>query len=203
MRMVLGRSLGLGLLLLVAAGAVGAQESATDLVRRTAESMLSTLQSQRAEIDRDPRLIYDLVGRIVAPHFDFELITQSTVGRDWREASAEQRRALVDAFRAVLVRTYATALLKYSGQEIIYQAARPGTRDGTVIVPTQVRAPGTVAIPVDYRLHDRRGSWKVYDVVIENVSLISNYRGQFRAILGRGGIDGLIAELRGRHASAS
>jgi phospholipid transport system substrate-binding protein len=163
--------------------------------------MLATLDTRRAEIDRRPQLIYELVGRIVAPHFDFELITQSTVGRDWRAATPAQREALVDAFREVLVRTYATALLKYSGEEILYQCAKPGTREGTVIVPTQVRAPGSAAIPIDYRLHNKRGSWKVYDVVIENVSLISNYRGQFRSVLGRSGIDGLITELRAKSHS--
>ncbi len=199
--MKLMKLIALGALMLVVTGAPMAQESPTDMVRKTAERMLATLQAQRAEIDRNPALIYDLVGRVLAPHFDFELITQSAVGRDWRTATPEQRKALVDAFRALLVHTYATALLKYSGQEIVYQASRPGNRDGTVIVPTQVRAPGAVPIPIDYRLHDRRGSWKVYDVVIENVSLISNYRGQFRTILGRAGIDGLITELRSKRGS--
>lgn len=202
MKMIKRVALG-ALLMLVAVGTPLAQGSATDLVRNTAERMLSTLEARRAEIDRRPQLIYELVGRIVAPHFDFELITQSTVGRDWRQATPAQRDALIDAFREVLVRTYATALLKYSGEEIVYQPAKPGTRDGTVIVPTQVRAPGSAAIPIDYRLHDRRGSWKVYDVVIENVSLISNYRGQFRSIIGRDGIDGLINELRAKSRSAA
>lgn len=188
-------------LLTLAAGPTLAEESPTELVQRTAEKMLSTLEARRAEIDRQPQLIYQLVGQILAPHFDFELITQSTVGRDWRRATPAQQDALVRAFREVLVRTYATALLKYSGEEIVYQTAKPGTREGTVIVPTQVRAPGAAAIPIDYRMHDKRGDWKVYDVVIENVSLISNYRGQFRAILGRDGIDGLITELRAKSAS--
>lgn len=191
------------LLMLVALASPLANEAATEMVRTTAEQMLSRLKADRARIDRDPQLIYELVGRIVAPKFDFELITQSTVGRDWRNATPAQRQALVDAFREVLVRTYATALLKYSGEEILYQTAKPGTREGTVIVPTQVRSPGASAIPIDYRLHNKRGSWRVYDVVIENVSLISNYRGQFRAILGRDGIDGLIAELRAKSQSAT
>ncbi|MBK1647535.1 MlaC/ttg2D family ABC transporter substrate-binding protein [Rhabdochromatium marinum] len=193
------QSLGLSALLMwLALGTSQAAQSPTDLVRTTAETMLSTLETRQAEIERRPQLIYDLVGRIVAPHFDFELITQSAVGRDWRQATPAQRQALIDAFREVLVSTYATALLKYSGEDILYQAARPGTRSDTVIVPTQVRAPGASAIPVDYRLHNQDGDWKVYDVVIENVSLISNYRGQFRAILGRSGIDGLIEELRAK-----
>jgi phospholipid transport system substrate-binding protein len=110
---------------------------------------------------------------------------------------------LVNAFREVLVRTYAKALLKYSGQEIVYQSSKPGTRSGTVVVPTQVRAPGAPPIPIDYRMHKLGGSWKVYDVVIDNVSLISNYRGQFRATIGREGIDGLISELRSKNSTGA
>lgn len=191
-----------GLLLLALFGAANAtaDESATRLVERTAGRMLSTLQSERAAIDRNPARINQLVDNILAPHFDFEMITRAAVGRDWNNASAAQQRALTQAFRETLVRTYAQALLKYSGQEIIYEAAKPGTRTGTVVVPTQVRgAGGAPPIPIDYRMHRQGGSWKVYDVIIENVSLIANYRGQFRNTIGRAGIDGLIRELEARN----
>lgn len=180
-----------------------ADDSATRLVERTAEDMLRTLESRRAEIDANPQLIYQLVGTKLAPHFDFDMITRSAVGKDWNKASPAQRMELVNAFREVLVRTYAKALLKYSGQEIVYQSSKPGTRSGTVVVPTQVRAPGAPTIPIDYRMHKLGGSWKVYDVVIDNVSLISNYRGQFRATIGREGIDGLISELRSKNSTGA
>jgi phospholipid transport system substrate-binding protein len=183
--------------------AVRADDSATRLVERTAEDMLRTLESRRAEIDANPQLIYRLVGSKLAPHFDFDMITRSAVGKDWNKASPAQRMELVNAFREVLVRTYAKALLKYSGQEIVYQSSKPGTRSGTVVVPTQVRAPGAPTIPIDYRMHKLGGSWKVYDVVIDNVSLISNYRGQFRATIGREGIDGLISELRSKNSTGA
>jgi phospholipid transport system substrate-binding protein len=173
------------------------------LVERTAEDMLRTLEAKRAQIDANPQLIYQLVGSKLAPHFDFEMITRSAVGKDWNKATPAQQKELVAAFREVLVRTYAKSLLKYTGQEIVYQSSKPGTRDGTVIVPTQVRAPGSPAIPIDYRMHKLSGSWKVYDVVIDNVSLISNYRGQFRSTIGRSGIDGLIAELKAKNAKAA
>jgi phospholipid transport system substrate-binding protein len=177
-----------------------AADSATALVERTAEDMLQTLESKRAQIDASPQLIYQMVGSKLAPHFDFEMITRSAVGKDWNKASPSQQKELVAAFREVLVRTYAKSLLKYTGEEVVYQPSKPGTRDGTVVVPTQVRAPGAPAIPIDYRMHKLSGSWKVYDVVIDNVSLISNYRGQFRSTIGRDGIDGLIAELKAKNA---
>jgi phospholipid transport system substrate-binding protein len=180
-----------------------ADDSATRLVERTAEDMLRTLEAKRKEIDAKPQLIYQLVGTKLAPHFDFEMITRSAVGRGWNQATPAQQQQLVAAFREVLVRTYAKSLLKYSGQDIVYQSAKPGTRDGTVIVPTEVRAPGAPPIPIDYRMHKLSGRWKVYDVVIDSVSLISNYRGQFRTVIGRDGIDGLIAELKSKNASGA
>jgi phospholipid transport system substrate-binding protein len=187
------------LLLAGLSSAVQADESATQLVERTAEDMLRTLESRRTEIDADPGLIYRLVGAKLAPHFDFARITQSAVGRDWGKATPAQRDALIEGFRQLLVRTYGKALLRYTGQEVIYQAAKPGPHKGTVVVPTQVRAPGAAPIPIDYRMYKKGGSWKVYDLVIDNVSLISNYRSQFRTTIGRSGIDGLIAELNAKN----
>lgn len=195
--------IGVLLALTSATAPVLAEETATQLVERTAEQMLRTLDARRAEIDRNPQTIYRLVGQNLVPHFDFQMITQAAVGRDWNKATPEQQRALVAAFQEVLVRTYAKALLKYSGEEIVYEQAKPGTRKGTVVVPTQVRAPGAPPIPIDYRMHKKGGSWKVFDVVIENVSLIANYRSQFRTVIGRSGIDGLIAELTSKNAGGA
>ncbi len=189
------------LLLFHAIQPVYADESATNLIKRTATEMLSALEMRRTDVDRDPRLIYQLVSEILLPHFDFTAITQSAVGASWRTASPQQRTALIDGFQRMLVRTYARALLNYTGQDIIYQAAKPGTRPNTVIVPTLVKTSGAPAVPIDYRLKQQNGEWKVYDVVIENVSLIANYRGQFRTIISSSGIDGLIQELTSKNAS--
>jgi phospholipid transport system substrate-binding protein len=191
----------LGLALLgTPAAALQADDAATRLVQRTADQMLGTLKSRRSEIDRNPRLINQLVDSILAPHFDFEMITRAAVGRDWNKASPAQQRALTNSFREMLIRTYSKALLKYSDEDIVYEQARAGTRSDTVVVPTMVRAPGAPPIPMDYRMHKKSGSWKVYDVIIENVSLISNYRSQFRATIARSGIDGLIDELEAKNA---
>jgi len=190
-----------GILLLVSPlGAIGAEPSATQLVERTADKMLGTLESRRAEVDRKPQLINELVDSILAPHFDFSQMTRLAVGRDWRNTSPAQQQELTDSFRNLLVRTYAKSIMKYSGQEIVYEAARPGTRSGTVVVPTEVRSPGAAPIPIDYYMLERGSSWKVYDVVIDGVSMISNYRSQFRTTIATSGIDGLIEQLRAKTA---
>ncbi len=175
--------------------AFAAPDEATALVQRTSERMLSTLQARRAEVDRNPALIYGMIDSILAPHFDFERITQGALGQHWRQASPDQRRRLVDGFKQVLVRTYARSLLSYSGQEIRYLPVKPGSKSNTVTVSTEVRDRGAAPIPVDYRLYNSGAGWKVYDVVINNASLVGNYRSSFDTEIRQKGIDGLISKL--------
>jgi phospholipid transport system substrate-binding protein len=172
-----------------------AQEDAAALVKRTADRMLSTLEKRRAEVNRNPALIYGMIDDILAPHFDFQKITQGALGPHWRDATPAQQQALTDGFKQVLVRTYARSLLNYSGQEIRYLPVKPGTKDNMVTVSTEVRAPGAAPIPIDYRMYDNGAGWKVYDVIVNNASLVSNYRGSFTTEIRQNGIDGLIAKL--------
>ena len=175
--------------------ALATPDEATALVKRTTERMLSTLQARRAEVDRNPSLIYGMIDSIVAPHFDFERITQGALGQYWREADTAQQRELVNGFKQVLVRTYARSLLKYDGEEIRYLPVKPGSKSGRVTVSTEVREPGAAPIPVDYRLFNNGSGWKVYDVLINNASLVGNYRSSFASQIRQAGIDGLIARL--------
>lgn len=180
---------------LAAGPAAAAEDMASALVRATSERMLTVLQERRADIDRNPSLIYGLVDKIVLPHFDFERITQGAVGQYWRKASPAQQRDLVNRFKQVLVRTYARSLLNYSGEEIRYLPLRPGSRSNTVTVSTEVSEPGGAPIPIDYRMYNNGSGWKVYDVVINNASLVGNYRSSFAAEIRQKGVDGLITKL--------
>jgi phospholipid transport system substrate-binding protein len=168
---------------------------ATALVQRTAEKIIKTLEARRAEVQRQPALIYGMIDDIVAPHFDFERITQGALGQAWRQASPEQQRQLVSGFKQVLIRTYARSLLSYSGEEIRYLPAKAGNKPSTVTVATEVQQPGAAPIPVDYRMHNGSGAWQVYDVVISDASLVGNYRTSFADEIRKSGIDGLIAKL--------
>ncbi len=184
----------LGSLAWVPGAMAASPEEATALVKRTAERMLSTLEARRAEVNRNPAIIYGMIDDILAPHFDFEKITQGALGQYWRQASPAQQRALTDGFKQVLVRTYARSLLNYSGQEIRYLPARPGSRDNTVTVSTEVREAGGAPVPIDYKMY-YGGGWKVYDVIVNNASLVGNYRTSFATEIRDKGIDGLIAKL--------
>ena len=175
--------------------ALASPEDATALVKRTAEKMLSTLEARRAEVNKNPAIIFGMVDEILAPHFDFQKITQGALGPQWRAATPAQQKAVTDGFKQVLVRTYARSLLNYSGQEIRYLPVRPGTRDNTVTVSTEVRAAGATPVPIDYRMYDNGAGWKVYDVIVNNASLVSNYRSSFATEIREKGIDGLITKL--------
>ena len=179
--------------------AAAALDDPQQLVRATADRVLGEVSTRRAELEADPRLIYPLVESTVLPHFDFQRMSQSALGRHWRQASDAQKEGVTREFREMLVRTYATALLGYSGQSIEYLPAKFGSDADTVVVPTRIALPGAPPVPIDYRLRNGDDGWKVYDVVIDNVSLISTYRSQFTAVVRRDGIDGLIAALAGKN----
>jgi len=178
-------------------------DAASALVRDTANRMLAALERRRSELDSSPGLIYQLVDQIVVPKFDFQRITQSAMGRNWRKADAGQKRALVREFQQLLVRVYAKALLNYSGQQIRILPRRPGKRPGYTTVRTEVNEPGGPTIPINYRMYRKKGAWKVYDVIIDGVSLITNYRSSFASEIRRSGVDGLIRTLNKRNRKGS
>ncbi len=189
----------LALLLALPLAPATAATEPQEVVRETADQMLGKLRSHRAELDADPSLIYGMVQDIVLPRFDFELISRYVLGRYWRQASAAQQQAFIEGFRSLLVRTYAHALLNYSDQDIRYLSVRADKGGDRVLVPTQVAAAGAPAIPIDYKLYrDGGGAWKVYDVVIDGISLVSTYRTNFNSQIGRVGIDGVIESLQQR-----
>jgi len=191
----------LGLVLLGAARA-DTPDRASAVVKDTTDRMLQVLQKRRAEIDARPQIIYGLVDEIVVPNFDFERITQYAMGRFWRQADAGQRQVLVEEFRRLLVRTYAKALLNYSGQAIRILPLRP-SREGRILVQTEINQPGGPTVPIDYQMYLKESAWKVYDVVIDGVSLVANYRGSFAEEIRRGGIAGLIQALKTRNQAGN
>jgi len=186
------------LLSLLAFGAAAAENSAEDplkFVKSTADQVLSEVSSRKDELSDDPGMIYELVDQVILPRFDFVRMSQLVLGKYWRRATPAQKQAFVREFRELLIRTYATALLNYSGQDIVYLPVRAGKNVRKVTVNTQVRETGAPAIPVDYRLLLSDDGWKVYDVSIDSISLVSNYRSSFASQIRRYKLDGLIAKL--------
>lgn len=179
--------------------ALAAPVSPLEVVRSTSEQMLDRLRAERSLIEAEPARLYGLVEDIVLPHFDFRRMAQWVLGKYWRRATPEERERFTSEFRTLLVRTYSTALLDYTDQEIHYLPLKlpEGASDATV--RTEVVQPGGPPIPIDYRMYWDGSEWKVYDVAINGVSLVANYRSTFAAEIRQRGLDALIARLAERN----
>lgn len=185
--------------LLLSAVAFAAQPP-QELVQQTTEKMLSKLRAEHTVIEQHPERIYELVNQIVLPHFDFERMSSWVLGKNWRTATPAQRQKFVEEFRTLLVRTYAKSLASYSNQKISYLPMRASPQDTEAKVRTEVEQPGGLPIPIDYDLYlNKDGEWKVYDVTIDGVSLVTNYRTTFATEVRQKGLDKLIATLGDRN----
>ncbi len=185
----------LAVIALLAFGTAQAADMTPDaLVKETSQEVLAILKKDH-EFQTNQKKILELVDAKVLPHFDFNRMTALAVGRAWRQATPAQQQTLVKEFRTLLVRTYSTSLSNYKNQIIDYKPFKMNPGDTDVTVRTQVVQPGGQPIPIDYSLHLTPNGWKVYDVTVDNVSLVINYRGSFASEIRKGGIDGLISAL--------
>lgn len=185
------------LAVVLCAGSAHAQESSPDaLVKSTVNDVLTVLKE-----NKDRRKLLELAEQKVLPHFDFTEMTRLAVGRAWRDASDPQKKSLENAFRALLVNTYTTALAQAakSDQTVEVKPVRVQPGDQEAVVRTMVKEPGRPAIPIDYNMRRTASGWKVYDVIVENLSLVTNYRSSFNSEVARGGIDGLIKSLEDKN----
>jgi phospholipid transport system substrate-binding protein len=180
---------------------VFAQEVAPDeLVRRTTDDVLNIIRQDKDIQSGNMRKIVELAEAKVLPNFDFPRMTQLALGRNWRDASDAQKQALTKEFRTLLVRTYSTSLSQYRNQAIDVKPAKLASGDTDVIVKTLVSQPGSHPIPIDYSMEKTAQSWKAYDIMVDGVSLVTNYRSSFADEVRKGGIDGLIKTIAERNA---
>ncbi|KAB2308173.1 ABC transporter substrate-binding protein [Betaproteobacteria bacterium SCN2] len=171
------------------------------LARNTTNEVLAILKADKDIQGGNVQKVYDLVEAKVLPHFDFNRMTQLAVGRHWNAASPRQKQTLVKEFRSLLVRTYASSLTAFSNQSIEFKpfSMPPGATE--VTVQTEVKQPGGKPIPINYDMHKTAFGWKVYDVSIDAVSLVINYRASFANTIRQSGIDGLISMLEAKSRS--
>lgn len=189
------------LLLVVASGALwAAVKPPQEVVQETSAQMIDALRKNSATLRQDSSRIYELVDQIVLPNFDFELMSRWVLGRAWQQATPEQRRRFTEEFRTLLVRTYAKALLEYSDEDIRVPP-QPSAADGNeATIRTEVRPKSGQSIQINYSMHLNNDAWKVYDVTVDGVSLVTNYRGTFVSQIRSSGIDAVIADLQQRNA---
>ena len=172
-----------------------AGEAPDALVRNVTEEMLKTMRQDKDLQSGNVKKATEMIEAKVLPHFNFKRMTALAVGKDWRQATPAQKDKLASEFKTLLVRTYSNAIISYRNQTIDYKPFRMQAADSEAVVRTEVNQPGAKPIQLDYFLAKEGDAWKVYDVVVAGVSLVTNYRDAFGQEIRANGIDGLINSL--------
>jgi phospholipid transport system substrate-binding protein len=187
----------LALALWVLPVAAQAQQAPDKLVKDVANEVLRALREDPELRSGSQTKMAELIEKKVAPHFDFERMTRLAVGRNWREANDEQKKQLIEQFRQLLVRSYSAAYSAYKMIVIEVKPARLQPGDDDVQVKSEIKLPGGAPpVNVDYAMYKGDPEWKVYDVIVDGVSLVTTYRSTFAEEIRQSGIDGLIKSLR-------
>jgi phospholipid transport system substrate-binding protein len=183
---------------------VAAQElGPEELVKKITEEVLAALKSDKQLAAGDRQKAIKLAEEKILPHVDFEEATRLAVGRGWAQATPEQKKKLVQEFRNMLVRTYSNAIGAYEGQTMKVQPSRVKPADTEATVRNQFIRPGGKPVLIDYQMRKTAQNWKIYDIVVEGVSLVLTYRSEFDQVVKQEGIDGLIKRLSQKNTPAA
>ena len=182
------------------AASASVDEAPDVLVRRVTGEVLAIIKADKDLQSGNMKKVNELVDTKILPHFNFTRMTALAVGLDWRSASADQKVKLAAEFKTLLVRTYANALVSYKNQAIEVKPLKFDPKETDVTVRTEVKQTAGQPIPLDYSLQKKDDGWKVYDVVVGGVSLVTNYRDEFKQTVRQSGIDGLLASLVTKNA---
>jgi phospholipid transport system substrate-binding protein len=180
---------------------VFAQEAPDALVMKITEEVLEIVRKDKDIQSGNTRKAIELVDAKVLPYFNFQHMTALAVGKDWRKASTQQQQQLSAEFKTLLVRTYSNALTGYKNQKIVFKPFKMNPGETDVLVRTEVQQPGSKAVQLDYSLEKLDSGWKVYDVTVAGISLVTNYRDQFAQEIRNGGMDGLIQSVAAKNKS--
>lgn len=179
---------------------------AQSLIMSTADQMLSALESEGETLRKNPQRVNHLVEKNLLPHIDFEYMSRLVLGRNWSRATVDQRKRFVQEFRQFLIRFYTAALIEYTKGHVIpknlmqFLPLNTNSEDNKVTVRSEIDQPeSTQAIPVNYHLYLRDNQWKVYDVSVDGISMVINYRENFKREIRKTKLDGLIAKLAKRN----
>ena len=166
-----------------------------ELVRDTSTQMMTRIRQESTVIEQSPDRLYELVSEIVLPHFDFESMGRWILGKYWQRATPAQRDQFISEFRSLLVRKYGSAVAKYADEDIVYLPFTMDANDTRVTVSTEISPANGTPVQIAYRLYHTDSGWKGYDVAIEGISLVTNYRTSFSSKIRQDGLDQLIKQL--------
>jgi|SRR5262245_14324666 len=188
---------------LLATSSLAQELGPEELVKKVTAEVLEAIKGDKQLAAGDKQKAIKLAEEKVLPHVDFEEATRLAVGRGWKEATPEQRKQLTTEFRNMLVRTYSNAISAYEGQTMKVQPVRMKPGDTDVTVRNQFIRPGGKPVLVDYSMRKTEQGWKIYDIVVEGVSLVLTYRSEFDQVVKQEGIDGLIKRLSQKNTPAA
>jgi len=175
------------------AAAQAALQTPENVVVSTNDQVLQVLRE--AEAGKNPQSAYDMIDHLIVPHVDFKQMSQWLLGEHWSSATAGQKESFTNEFRKLLVKTYATTFQQYAKEKIAYLSGQAPEHANVATVKSQVIKDSGTPVSIDYRLHQQDGEWKVFDVVVDGVSLVKNYRVMFDQEIANTGLDGLISAL--------
>ena len=179
-----------------------AQDAAPDVLVKNVTQEVVALITKDKEIKAGSRAkLIEVIEAKVLPHFNFASMTALAMGQNWGKANPEQKKRMIEEFRTLLVRTYASALAAYSEQKFDFRPLRAKPKDTDVTVNVRVLQPGAQPVTIDYSMEKTANGWKVYDVMVGGVSLVANYRTEFANTVRASGIDGLIKDLQAKNRS--
>ncbi|MGH8308026.1 MAG: MlaC/ttg2D family ABC transporter substrate-binding protein [Gammaproteobacteria bacterium] len=181
----------------VLAGTPTAIQPPDQVIKQTATQMFAAVNSKHDELKQHPQELYGIIGKILLPHFDFDYASRLVLGPYWRSATPEQRKAFEDAFYKYLVHSYADGLLNgnYSERNLQVEPWHHGGNDNYTTIRTKVLRANAPPVQVDYVMRRTKDGWKAFDVSIEGISYVMNYRNQFGPEIQQKGIDELIKRL--------
>ena len=165
-----------------------------DVILGTVDSVIARINAEREMLDAQPDTVYDLINDLIIPVFDFNNMSRWILGKYWKEASEEQRATFTGEFKALLVRTYAKAVLGFTNERVNYLETLTGSKPNIVMVKTEIVSDGGVT-PVNYTMHISDGSWKVVNVAFEGISLVETYRKSFASEIRNNGLETLLQKL--------
>jgi phospholipid transport system substrate-binding protein len=172
-----------------------------ELIRSVSTDVLAQIKGDKAIQAGDVGKIAALVDQKIMPFVDFQRMTASAVGRNWRSATPDQQAKIQAEFKTLLVRTYAGALSQVRNHTIDVKRLRAAPTDTEVVVKSELKSGSQQPIALDYRLEKTAQGWRVYDMNVMGVWLVETYRADFGSVINAGGIDSLIAKLQERNAA--
>lgn len=177
-----------------------AQSSPVPVLESAANQIIASLKQNKGDLQRNPRLIYQAVEHHLLPHVDVTGMSRSVLGRQaWAKASTSEREQFSQAFTQLVLRTYASPLAEYTDETVKFLPIR-GSLDGRFVrVNSIIVRPHGKNIPLNYSLVSKNGSWKIYDLSVEGVSLLQSFRSQFAQALQNSNMQELIAQMHQRN----